>query len=35
MSASWGIDVDELRNVVNRRFDDVVDGRVDLTDLSI
>ena len=35
MSASWGIDVDELRDVVNRRFDDVVDGRVDLTDLSI
>lgn len=35
MSSSWGIDVDELRDVVNRRFDDVVDGRVDLTDLSI
>ena len=35
MSSSWGIDVDELRDVVNRRFDDVVDGRVNLTDLSI
>ncbi|MBP5234898.1 MAG: hypothetical protein J6Z20_02835, partial [Bacteroidales bacterium] len=35
MSSSWGIDVDELRDVVNRRFDDVVEGRVNLTDLSI
>lgn len=35
MSTTWGIDLDELRTIVLRREADVVNGKVDLTDLSI
>lgn len=34
MQASWGIDLDELRSVVQRRMDDVVAGNISLTDLE-
>ena len=30
MQDSWGIDIDKLRDIVLRRFDDVVSGKVDL-----
>ena len=32
---SWNIDIDQLRDVIIRRFDDVVNDRVDLTDIEI
>lgn len=34
MQSAWGIDLDELRDVVRRRMDDVVNGRVDLDKLE-
>ena len=30
MQDSWNIDIDELRDIVNRRTKDVVAGKVDL-----
>lgn len=33
MKDSWGVDLDELRDVVQRRMKDVVDGTLDLTPL--
>lgn len=35
MSDSWGIDVDELREILLRRFDDVVNDRVNLTTVEL
>lgn len=35
MLEAWGIDLDELRDVVLRRTDDILNGKVDLTDLTI
>lgn len=35
MKTSFNIDIDELRDALQRRQADVVDGKVDLTDLSI
>jgi substrate import-associated zinc metallohydrolase lipoprotein len=33
-STQWGIDLDELRDVVNRRMTDVCDGTLDLTPIT-
>jgi len=35
MKNSWGINADDLREVINRRTTDVVNGRIDLSDISI
>lgn len=35
MEKSWGIDMDVMREVLARRLNDVVNGNVDLTDLTI
>lgn len=35
MTESWGIDMDELRDIVLRREADIVAGRVNLTDISL
>lgn len=35
MESSWGIDMDELRSIVLRREADVVNGKIDLTDLTV
>lgn len=35
MNTVWSIDIDELRSVINRRQNDVVQGRVDLSDLTV
>lgn len=35
MKDSWGIDIDELRTIINRRMADVVAGKVDLTSVRI
>lgn len=32
---SWGIDIDELRDILGRRFGDVVAGRVDLNSVKL
>ena len=34
MKSMWGIDIDELRDVVQRRIDDVVEGRVDINSVE-
>lgn len=34
MESSWGLDMDELRDCVQRRINDVVDGNVDLESLK-
>ena len=35
MQTSWGIDIDELRTIINRRMGDVVAGKVDLNTVTI
>lgn len=35
MQISWNIDIDELRDAILRRQDDVVSGKIDLTDITI
>ena len=35
MRDSWSIDLDELRTVVNRRSQDLLNGRVNLTDITL
>ena len=35
MQDSWNIDIDELRDIVNRRMGDVVAGKVDLNTVEI
>ncbi|MDO4163268.1 MAG: putative zinc-binding metallopeptidase [Bacteroides sp.] len=35
MSESWGIDLDDLRDTIQRRADDLEAGKIDLTDLTI
>ena len=35
MEKSWGIDLDLMREVLSRRLNDVVNGYVDLDDLSM
>ncbi|MDT3356414.1 MAG: putative zinc-binding metallopeptidase [Bacteroidota bacterium] len=35
MTNSWGIDIDELRDVIGRRTKDVAAGKIDLTDISV
>lgn len=35
MSQSWGIDIDELRAAIQRRQQEIFDGKVDLDDLSV
>ncbi|MCQ2133642.1 MAG: putative zinc-binding metallopeptidase [Bacteroidales bacterium] len=35
MKDSWGIDINELRSTILRRQNDVIKGKVDLTDISI
>ncbi len=35
MSNSWGVDIDELRQSILRREQDIADGKIDLTDLTI
>lgn len=35
MAESWNIDIDELRSTILRRQNDVVKGKVDLTDISL
>lgn len=34
MSEAWGIDIDELRDVVQRRMEDIVSGKVDIDSLD-
>ncbi|MBQ7420055.1 MAG: putative zinc-binding metallopeptidase [Prevotella sp.] len=34
MDSQWNIDLDELRDAVNRRMEDVVSGRLDLTPIA-
>jgi substrate import-associated zinc metallohydrolase lipoprotein len=34
MESAWNIDLDDLRDAVNRRMDDVVSGRLDLTPIA-
>ena len=35
MQSSWGIDIDELRAIINRRMGDVINGKVDLHTVTI
>ena len=35
MQTAWNIDIDQLRTVIHRRMDEVLDGSVDLDDLSL
>ena len=35
MQDAWGIEVDQLRDILNRRFRDVTAGRVDLNTVEI
>ena len=35
MQDSWKIDIDELRDIINRRMSDVVAGKVDLNTVEI
>ena len=35
MQNSWGIDIDELRTIINRRMGDVINGKVDLNTVTI
>ncbi len=35
MQDSWDIDIDELRTIINRRMDDVVEGLVDLNTVKL
>jgi hypothetical protein len=35
MKDSWHIDIDKLRDEILKREDDVVKGKVDLTDLTV
>ena len=35
MRESWNIDIDKLRDVYLRREDDIVKGKVDLTNISL
>ena len=35
MKSVWSIDIDELRSVIIRRQDDVMQGKVDLSDLTV
>ena len=35
MSTAWGIDMDELRSTILRRENDVINGKVNLTDLTV
>lgn len=35
MKTSWSIDIDELRETINRRQKDVVSGKIDLKDLTL
>lgn len=35
LSTEWGLDIDELRSVILRREDDVISGRIDLSDISL
>ena len=35
MKTSWSIDIDELRETINRRQKDIVSGKIDLTDLTL
>jgi len=34
MSSAWNIDIDLLRDVIQRRMDEVLNGTVDLDDLT-
>jgi len=34
MQDSWGIDIDNLRNIVQRRMDDIIEGKIDLNSLN-
>ena len=34
MSETWNIDLDELRNVTQRRLNDVADGTLDLSPVA-
>ena len=35
MNSAWGIDVNDLRDILLRRFDDVTLGRVDLNTVEL
>lgn len=35
MQTAWDIDIDELRDVISRRTNDVVDGLINLTDVTL
>lgn len=35
MSDTWGVDIDELRSSILRREQNIADGKIDLTDLTI
>ena len=35
MEETWNIDIDELRESILRREHDIVDGKIDLTDLTV
>ena len=35
MMKSWKIDIDKVRDVLHRRTNDIVSGKIDLTDLTV
>ncbi|MBR1505689.1 MAG: putative zinc-binding metallopeptidase [Prevotella sp.] len=35
MSEQWGIDIDQMRDEIQKRQNDVAEGKIDLTDLSV
>ena len=35
MQTAWSIDIDKLRDIINRRMSDVVAGKVDLNTVTI
>jgi hypothetical protein len=35
MNDSWGIDIDNLRDVIQRRQREVASGAIELTDLTV
>lgn len=35
MHESWNIDLDDMRTEIHRRQNDVISGKIDLTDLNV
>ena len=34
MQTTWNIDIDDLRTVIQRRMDEIIDGSIDLDELT-